>query len=589
MGPQPPKADPKASLPADNDKRRSKKIEPSQAQPAVAAAMNPPPPPNPSITRMMMIPPQPAPAFRIPPQNNRNIMPHPPHAYIPPPRGGPFPTLLFGGPPPPPPMMFRRPPPGCSIVPPQGPPPPPPPPHILHAEIARLDHLLQEERKKNNDNNRKKGGGGQEQKKKNHHPLEEKQLQLRALKNAHAKEIQELKDSWDKKLQESNKKTEKAKANHVKEVGKLTLLIQKNKKVMAELKEKTAEKIQKTKAKSIKWKQSPPPPPPPPASSSSAWKQKATSLQSELKTFKANHNEERIQFSTKLKELKEEHRKALAEGRKKTSEKLASQKAKSKEAIQREKAKFKELLAKKRTAEAEAADTPDSKRSCRNKWGSSENPDNKFYMIWMKRFEKLKEFKEEFGHCSVPASYMKNPDGTIDDEKRKLFNFVMGQRTSHRKMRQGNLDHALIPEKIHLMDSIGFKWQIGPEVLPWEDRFQQLIRYAQEHGNCDIPQYCKAKGCEGLGNWVCAQRRVYREGKAEPENVKKLEGIGFKWSLRDRGGTLEDRMQRHASTNSKDAHGVTHEGGSREVVQEESLGQSLIQMQMDTATFETLT
>jgi hypothetical protein len=456
--------------------------------------------------------------------------------------------------------------------------PPAPPPHVLQAEIARLNHLLHEERKINGteevlkkeramqEMHLKKMLTSQENRIRNNYRSKGKEL-----KERHAKEIQELKDSkfeethdtkqkaevdkalaaeivktTGRKLEALEKKYAKERAGHTKEIGHVKELKEKHKLVLAEIKGKAAEKLKKVKAKSVEAlgkkktkfsKESV-------QEKELHWKQKISDLQSEVEKQRAMHKEEIKKVGLQMKELKEEHKKAFAEAKKTTAVKIAETKTKSKEAFEK-KAKRQEL-ARKRSAVTETTPHGQRKKIC--KGGSSETPDNKNFLKWMDHFEALKAFKEEFGDCNVPSRYMKNPDGTTDEKRRKIFNFVISQRTSHRKMRQGNLDHALTPEKIHLMDGIGFKWKVGPEVLPWEERLQQLIQFSQEHGHCDIPQYCKERGYEGLGNWVCTQRRIYREGRIEPEKAKQLEELGFKWTLRDRGGTLEERMMKHAST-----------------------------------------
>lgn len=190
--------------------------------------------------------------------------------------------------------------------------------------------------------------------------------------------------------------------------------------------------------------------------------------------------------------------------------------------------------------------------------------------IWLAHFRSLQKYKEEHGHCNITKQYYQvtNPDGTkgIDEDKRKLFNFVSSNRTYHRKMRQrqGKLKNGsgtgtptgpsqLNPQKIQLLDSIGFRWNLGPVLsLPWEERFQQLLAFKEEHGHCDIAQHYKKQGCEGIGNWVMQQRRFYRQGKLNKDRIRLLESEGFKWTLRARGGTLKERMIKCGTLNDKD-------------------------------------
>jgi len=284
-------------------------------------------------------------------------------------------------------------------------------------------------------------------------------------------------------------------------------------------------------------------------------------LRSKIETeiSKRKGNEEK--HKSHVEKLKKTHKKQLESVKKKAAEKLELAKSKSKQSLEKEKCKRKVLeaevppsmrkklkIAMNSTHEANPSITPTKKYPIGNKW--------------MARFERLKRFKEEFGHCDVPMAYGKakknnagdstavpgpgpGPDPDPDDEeKRKLVHFVSDQRTFHRKMRQGRVDHSITPEKIQLLEGIGFKWERGVTQLPWEDRMKQLIEFKAEHGHCEVSSTFKRKGYEGFPAWVQMQRRKYREGSLKPERLTKLEELGFKWSLRDRGGTLEERMIR---------------------------------------------
>ena len=52
--------------------------------------------------------------------------------------------------------------------------------------------------------------------------------------------------------------------------------------------------------------------------------------------------------------------------------------------------------------------------------------------------------------------------------------------------------------------------------------FAALVRFKEEHGHFKVPREGKASE---LGRWVIKQRS--RRGKLSPENVKRLEALGF--------------------------------------------------------------
>jgi len=65
--------------------------------------------------------------------------------------------------------------------------------------------------------------------------------------------------------------------------------------------------------------------------------------------------------------------------------------------------------------------------------------------------------------------------------------------------------------------------------VSWDERLKQLKQYRQVNGHCRVPQRYKVN--PQLGNWVRDQRQFYKKNKLLPQQIKSLEGIGFKWVL----------------------------------------------------------
>ena len=69
----------------------------------------------------------------------------------------------------------------------------------------------------------------------------------------------------------------------------------------------------------------------------------------------------------------------------------------------------------------------------------------------------------------------------------------------------------------------------------WEEKFQELVKYKEEHRHCKVPS--NDKDYIQLGRWVSAIRREYKkrsEGKKNQltdERVLKLVGIGFDFAV----------------------------------------------------------
>jgi hypothetical protein len=52
-------------------------------------------------------------------------------------------------------------------------------------------------------------------------------------------------------------------------------------------------------------------------------------------------------------------------------------------------------------------------------------------------------------------------------------------------------------EKIDKLDSVGFTWSFELQTKTWEERYQDLLAFKEEHGHCNISRK------EGtLGEWV---------------------------------------------------------------------------------------
>ena len=136
---------------------------------------------------------------------------------------------------------------------------------------------------------------------------------------------------------------------------------------------------------------------------------------------------------------------------------------------------------------------------------------------WAKRFQELKDYKEENGDCNVPQGA-------------GLGNWVSEQRRTYRAWANKE-SSPMTDERIQKLESIGFQWnpQQSQQSEQWAKRFQELKDYKEENGDCNVPPGA------GLGNWVSEQRRTYqdrRNGKQSPmteERIQKLLSIGFVW------------------------------------------------------------
>jgi hypothetical protein len=147
---------------------------------------------------------------------------------------------------------------------------------------------------------------------------------------------------------------------------------------------------------------------------------------------------------------------------------------------------------------------------------------NSFHLgIWNARFEQLREFKVQLGHCLVPKKYAANP---------KLGRWVGTQRNNYKLYQEGN-PSSMTEERIRELESVGFDWEVTNAY--WDALLEQLREYKAEFGHCLVPKQYAAN--PALGNWVQKQRRnykLYQEEKPSSmteERVRELESVGFDW------------------------------------------------------------
>jgi hypothetical protein len=130
---------------------------------------------------------------------------------------------------------------------------------------------------------------------------------------------------------------------------------------------------------------------------------------------------------------------------------------------------------------------------------------------WHERYNQLKAFHKRYGHCDVQYEWKKNP---------KLGGWVYEQRRRKK---------ALSKEKRKKLNSLNFRWSARHcSLIPWENRYDQLVRFKKRFGHCNVPR--NSRQYKYLSNWV----RVQRRNKNSMFNYrrKKLEMIGFIWQVR---------------------------------------------------------
>jgi len=142
---------------------------------------------------------------------------------------------------------------------------------------------------------------------------------------------------------------------------------------------------------------------------------------------------------------------------------------------------------------------------------------------WDVMFSALESFKAEQGHCHVPTHWKKNP---------QLGQWVALQRYRHKI---GELQEQYVDR----LNKIGFVW--APADRVWNKMFQKLVAYRNKHGNCAVPTSYPSD--PPLSRWVVTQRRGKKTEILSEERLQKLEGIGFVWSVRERGKVVPEPVK----------------------------------------------
>ncbi len=130
--------------------------------------------------------------------------------------------------------------------------------------------------------------------------------------------------------------------------------------------------------------------------------------------------------------------------------------------------------------------------------------------LWSDRFKQLTAFRQEYGHCNVPAD---------KEEYRVLSQWVRRQR---RKEKNNLLD----PKRKNLLEKLGIVWsgQIQKAMKDrWASRIKELLAYQKQFGTLTVtsidPSY------HSLRIWV--ERMRQQENKLHPSRRKQLRELGF--------------------------------------------------------------
>lgn len=126
--------------------------------------------------------------------------------------------------------------------------------------------------------------------------------------------------------------------------------------------------------------------------------------------------------------------------------------------------------------------------------------------VWENGFVEAKNYSEEYGNLSVPKNYRSNTDFPLGI-------WIQRQRNTYK-------NNKISDERIRRLEEIGINWNPNS----WEDRFDLVKQYYEEHGNINISQKEVIQGV-WLGKWIVSQKKAMQEGKLTHEQIEMLKTL----------------------------------------------------------------
>ncbi len=158
------------------------------------------------------------------------------------------------------------------------------------------------------------------------------------------------------------------------------------------------------------------------------------------------------------------------------------------------------------------------------KWIRQNHPE------WSDTFQRLLAFQRDHGHVNVLETYN---DGLTPH----LGLWIRTQRKAYREQRMD-------ADRIDTLEAIGFKWDTKDCHPQWNDTFQRLQLYVQEHGHANVPTRYNDGHKPHLGSWVLEQRKAWRAQTMDSNRFEMLDALGFQWNVKKSAPTWSDTLQR---------------------------------------------
>ncbi|CAJ1956455.1 unnamed protein product [Cylindrotheca closterium] len=145
---------------------------------------------------------------------------------------------------------------------------------------------------------------------------------------------------------------------------------------------------------------------------------------------------------------------------------------------------------------------------------------------WKSSFQRLINFKNEFGHCCVPHSYSADA---------ALARWVKRQRHQYNKFIGNNGSSTLTTSRLEQLESVGFVFH--SHAAAWFERIDELKDFQQSSGHCNVPSTYPEN--PALATWVKSQRRQYKLRVSGLQSTMTMDRFGVLHSM---GFLFEPRL-----------------------------------------------
>ena len=145
---------------------------------------------------------------------------------------------------------------------------------------------------------------------------------------------------------------------------------------------------------------------------------------------------------------------------------------------------------------------------------------------WLSRYEELKEFHRQHGHCNVPKSRFS------DDNRLAAWGHTQRTRHSRGELRKDRHD---------LLQQLGFPFDYRKAVYweAWLRKYEEVKKYYHEwelydeatRSPSEFETYASKPDLSEVARvWMWEQRRLSQKGTFDPKKIALLNDIGFHWS-----------------------------------------------------------